>query len=1293
MSWTKSQEEALQIRNKNLLLSAAAGSGKTAVLTERIIRLVKDPLHPVNINELLVLTFTKAAANEMKSRVAQSLTKELEQADRDNNTVLMHHLEKQISLMGSAQISTLDSFFQSILRQYFYLLDLDPKTQMLTDENEAYLLKDQVLSDVLETWYEKNDPHFLDTADLFASRYQDGALKQTILKIHQFACSMAFPEVWISHLPDSYQFAKDSSMDDFPWTKPILDELIATAEKAADLYRQAFSIMENNKLCEIVYSEQLSGEYSFFSAFAQVKTWKELYSLPSFQYATLKSAKAAQVKPFHITAKDFNNGLEAGAIKALRNEAKDTYTKQLVPFLSIKEDQWLSETASMYPIVKVLSDLALDFTKAYKEQKRKENLMDFNDLEHYVLDILLEKDNPHFTPEQAIEFPSAAALSIGQKYKEVMIDEYQDTNGVQELITALISKGNNRFMVGDIKQSIYRFRQADPTIFLSKYNSFSTEKEATNYRIDLNKNFRSDATILSSINFLFRQIMTEKNLELSYGDPESLYAGRHEEPRPDDYVGGSVSLEIIDTSDIQDAETDPTLKELENIQWEGRLIARRIHELIDNKKQVMNKDGTFRPITYSDIVILLRSVATKGPALLKVLEESHIPALSDREDDFVRNSEVEMLWALLKVLDNPLQDLAMTAILRSYFIGLDETDIARLALKKKEMGKSHLFSVLSDTEGLLSEEKQAQLSDFLLHFQSWRQASIQDGIAPLLRQILEDTDYLTYISGLPNGAFRKAHVLSFYELTKERDATSHNGLYPFLNYLTRLTQENQNFKSTTTTGTSSDAVRIMTIHRSKGLEFPVVFLADMGKRFNLQDTRAAAICHKNLGIGIQHYDKIHRLRWPSLYWYAVKAAAERESRAEEARLLYVAMTRARDKLYLTAVRKDIGKDITAYSTPLAGTGNQTVSPLPSHLISNGSSYLDWIFPAMLHHRSFQKAWDLVERIPVYQDDAPSDHSSFELTITKEKDLFTEDEQFLWNQEETISPEIAKEPVATTKESFLALLPQPVPDWMTRQLTWTYSHNGAVHTPAKLTATSAVKLREEAEYAASDEPPYPSVTLAEEANTEKTENEEENALPADYSEPPTFLQDDAPTYSGTTFGTLMHKAMEMIDFTTLEATETAIRARIQELSQKNVFTEEETITLLSHRKNRNPVKGILAFMESPLCQAMKEAMVIRKEMPFSILLPAHSFYPDCELEEKIFLQGVMDCMMENQEGILIIDYKTDRFMTEEELKNHYKVQLQVYGEAAEKLLGKPVLHLYLWSFTFGKMIEVPLASDW
>lgn len=309
--------------------------------------------------------------------------------------------------------------------------------------------------------------------------------------------------------------------------------------------------------------------------------------------------------------------------------------------------------------------------------------MDFNDMEHYALDILLDRDNPDFTPEKAVLFPSPAALSIRSRYKEVMIDEYQDTNGVQELITALVSDGYNRFMVGDIKQSIYRFRQADPTIFLEKYREFSKDEDAPSRRIDLNRNFRSDKAILSSINFLFRQLMTKKTLEMDYGDTEALYAGRHEEARPDSYAGGSVSMDLIDQGDMDEMDAPDDLKDMENMTLEGRLIARRIHEMMESGKTVMNKDGTFRPLRYGDIVILLRSIAGKGPQLMKVLEEENIPAISDKEEDFMENSEVEILWALLKILDNPLQDLALAAVLRSFFAGLDEKDLALLFLERK----------------------------------------------------------------------------------------------------------------------------------------------------------------------------------------------------------------------------------------------------------------------------------------------------------------------------------------------------------------------------------------------------------------------------------------------------------------------------------------------------------------------------------------------------------------------------------------------------------------------------------
>ncbi len=1301
MSWTPQQEEALQVRNRNLLLSAAAGSGKTAVLTERIIRLVKDPENHTDINQLLVLTFTKAAASEMKSRVSAALTRELDAATTAEDRPLMRHLERQITLLSSAQISTLDSFFQSLVRQYFYLLDLDPKIKILADENENHLIEEEVLSEVLERWYEEGDVDFLEAADFFVSRYQDRALKDIILKLHDFSDTMAFPEVWLENLPKNYEIPEGAHLDDLPWTKPVLDNLTALLEKICDFYRQAFAVMEKNPAAQALYGEMLSNEYTFFSQAAKTTTWKELYSIPSFKFDNLPRMLKPMAAQFgYASTSDFTNSADANNIRDRRKAAKKIYDEKLTPFFAIAEDQWLRETRSMGTMALVLARLTLDFSKAYRQRKKQEGYMDFSDSERYALELLIDRSAVGFTPERATDFPSETARSLQKKYKEVMIDEYQDTNEVQELITALISNGKNRFMVGDIKQSIYRFRQADPTIFLSKYKTFTTGSDTVNYRIDLNKNFRSDAGVLSSINYLFRQIMTEENLELDYGAAEALYPGRHEEARPESYVGGKVSLTLLDSEELS-GDVDASLLEIQNIHLEGRYIAKTIQSLMASQKQVMNKDGSFRPVSYGDMVILLRSISNKGPELLKILEAAGIPAISSADDDFVRNVEVEILWALLKILDNPLQDLAMVAVLRSFFVGLTETHMANLYLAKKGRGLAHLFQILPEAASILPAEEAAKVARFLSHFHVWRSRSIEDGVAPLIRDILDDTGYLTYVSGLPGGSFRRSHIQAFYKLALERDSSSHNGLYPFLNYLSQLSKDDKQFKANRA-AVSSDAVRIMTIHKSKGLEFPIVFLADTAKAFNTQDMNDRVLCHKTLGLGLPYYDKEHQVRWPTLYHYAVKYASLKENDAEEARLLYVAMTRARDALYLSAVTKK-GEDLLKNTAlALVGTTADAPAPLPSHLISNGKSYLDWILPAMMHHRNLKDLWDRLEAIPAYQDDAPGDCSTFVFAIRAARQFLTPEERALLaptSSEEKVATEIKE--IEAPKEAvplsdFLARLPAEIPEWLSRQLTWRYDFPGAVDTPAKLTATAAVKLREAAEYAEGEEPPYASATLAEDI-AEPTENETEYAAllagtPPDYAALPTFADDDTPKYSGTSFGTLMHKAMELIDFTSLFPSEDSIRQRILSLAARQMFTEEETKILLSHRRNRNPVRALLTFAEGPLCEAMKNAKYIWKEMPFSILLPARSFYEHCEEGEKIFLQGVMDCLVETKDGLIIIDYKTDHTMTEEELKHHYKIQLQVYGEAAEKLLQKPVTHLYLWSFTLGKEIEIEKIGE-
>ncbi|MDY6085063.1 MAG: helicase-exonuclease AddAB subunit AddA [Dialister sp.] len=1297
ITWTAEQEEALSLRHSSLLLSAAAGSGKTAVLTERIKRRLMDTSDQADVNELLVLTFTKAAAAEMKSRISSSLTKALEAAHASHDTSLAAHLEKQLSLMGTAQISTLDSFFQSLIRQYFYLLDMDPKTRIISDENEMYLLKEEVLSAVLERWYEKKDPSFQDCVDRFADRFQDTRLKATVLGIHDFSTSMPFPEEWIRSLPEPYRIPEDTSLDDLSWMQPVLDSLKSEALSICDSYRTMFDLVQRDPRLQPILGDMLSDEYQSFQAFESCQTWSSLSSIAEPLFKRMPSHKNKNAYPAYPTVAEFEKAIEP--IRATRDKVKKRYTANMKGLLQVPAATWLSDMRAMYPIVTTLSALTLDFSRAFKERKKADAVMDFNDLEHYALDVLIDRENPDFSPDHAADFPSKAALALREKYKEVMIDEYQDTNGVQELIACLISKKDNRFMVGDIKQSIYRFRQADPTIFLEKYETYSLEPKSLLHRIDLNKNFRSDHTILSSINFLFRQFMTKSDTELNYSDAEALYAGRHEEPRPADYVGGSVDIDLIDQSEIKTNESPQELRELAGIEMEGRLIAQKIEAMVNGKQQVMNSDGSFRPIRYNDIVILLRSTQGKAPIILKALRDKNIPAVSDKEDDFMDSTEGRTLYSLLQILDNPRQDIPLAALLRSFFGGFSEEDLACLALCKRNRSDETLWDTLcgADPSQWLSKDKADSLSFLLQRLSVWRTKAKQDGVAPLIQLILEDTGFMTYVSALPGGVFRQAHVLALYQTALERDRSSGNSLFLFLDYLEKLHQSGRSCKSDVALLQESNAVRIMTIHKSKGLEFPVVFLSDTAKSFNKQDTSGRVICHKELGLGIQMIDLARHLRWPTLYYKAISETLQRESRAEEARLLYVAMTRARDKLIITGIKKNLSAELERWTIPLfEGTIKDCPTPLPSYLIAGASSYLDWIMPAAACHKTMADLWQLLEKEQALKKDAPSDEARFVLNRINQKDLLSKDELALLSEGEAIDEIVTgqgavKDKAAVEKEKALAAFftpsASPVPDWLSSAMLWTYPYEDASRIPAKMTATSALKLLQETADNAAEQAPLPSSVLAE---TLPDETAEDTSLSPDFAEPPLFLSENKKPLSGASYGMLIHKAMQALDFSSLPPKAGAVYNALQNLHDEGVFTDEEATVLLTDTSHRHPARDIARFLSSPLGKEAAAAEQLKKELPFSILLPAHTFYKN-NLEDPIFLQGVIDCLFESSGQLTIVDYKTDHVSDGEVLASHYAMQLSIYGKAASIILGRPVHRLCLWSFHLGEAIEIkPIA---
>ena len=1270
--WTEEQESAITSRGRNLLLSAAAGSGKTAVLVERIIRMVCDVEHPVNITSLLVLTFTKAAAAEMRTRITDALTRVLENAEKEGKEALSSHVSHQLALMGSAHISTIDSFCQTLIKQYFYRIPLDPRYRIESDSEVLYLMKQDGLSDVLLRWYEKKEPDFIKLADMLASRYQDGQLRQIIMKLDSFSQSMAFPEIWLSHLADAYELTPDTTLSDLDWTDILLQDARIQVTSWCDNYRLLFDALQPYASQLQKYIEPLTQEYTQLNLLAESSTWHDWQT-------RIQSVSFTPRLPAIRLGKMDN----PDEIKNIKDSVSDARTKikkaftSLQSFFSIPEKAWISQMKETAPLIRVLARLTQDFHDAYMQKKQEEGILEFSDTEHYALTLLVDQKASGFTPSRAQLFPSITALELRKNYTEVMIDEYQDTNNVQETITALLSSGHNRFMVGDIKQSIYRFRLADPTIFYDKYKDYVAETDSQNLRIDLNRNFRSDPSILYGINFIFRQIMFEDSLELNYGKSEALYPGRST-CTDKTYVGGTIDIDILEkpaTKDMDESEADE-MQDVQRIELEGVHIAHRIKDMLTRGLTIRNKTGEIQPVSYKDIVILMRSISTKAGYLVRTLQNAGIPAICDQSDDFLETMEVRHLWSLLQILNNPRWDIPMTAILRSSLVGLDEQDLAHLALARDSMQSQVspcLFDVIIKAESPLPSVKQEKVATFLKLFNKWRSLSRRNGVAPLLRTILDDTEYLPYIAALPEGSLRAAHVEAFYQKALAWDNSRNNGLYGFLDTLHRLSKERKKL-SASSVQTETDAVQIMTIHKSKGLEFPVVFLADAACQFNTDDLHQSALLHKTEGIGFQYFDEEHKLRWPTLYWYLLKHTMQRENLSEEARLLYVAMTRARDKLIITGTVKDVKNTMKKWSIPLYA---RTEVPhagyhrMPLHTITSATCYMDWIVPAAAVSRSMSAFWDIISSIPIYEDESDTP-PQFAIHIISPEDLLPE-----LISDDSHEKDDAKDIDAMLKD-YLSRS-GPVPPWTENTLSWKYPHPGSISTPAKITATAAARML----FEQNEEEPQ-SVVLTEELT------EEETYLPSGFTEEPAFLAKDRLGTHGAAYGTLMHKVMQYLDFKTDYPSSDFLREEIHTLHERNILTDDEEKAILSRSGFHSPVQDILAFLHGPLGK-MARASLVRKELPFSILLPAQLFYESCEPEENIFLQGVIDCLLEQDDQLIIIDYKTDFARTEEELIAHYAVQLNLYAYAIQRIYAMPVSHMYLWSFRLKKAIPIPFHS--
>ena len=1263
VKWTPEQESAIMspkdsnLGAQTLLVAAAAGSGKTAVLVERIITRLKDMENPLSVQELMVVTFTKAAAAEMSARIGVALAKAMESTD---DKALQARLERQLNLLPSAHISTLHSFCQWVIRSYFYKLDIPP-TARIGNEAEMALLKQEVLENLLKEAYEHNTYGIFDLSDFFSDDKSDAGLQDKVLSLYEFAMSQSNPDGWMRHAVEPYKAAQEQDLQDTLWGRAMWDDQQAEIDRIADRIEQMEPLLESPvgpKKWDKVYQEQLA-------ALAQLKgaqTWSDMVdvcrNLDTFTKASFTSLGKA-------LEKGEVDGALADEFKSLGSQNKDSLKGMKNGLFHIDESVLQQQFKDQYPLIHNLVELTIAFHKAYDEAKKEQGIMDFSDLEHLCLALLVEpgtEDDPQ---------PSEVALELQDTFKEIMVDEYQDTNGVQETIINLISRVDNRFYVGDVKQAIYSFRMADSSLFMNKYNTYGLMNDAVERRIDLAKNFRSHENILTTTNFIFYQIMTQEVAELDYGEKESLIPGRIVEDAPSDWVGGAVELHLLDTSDTNrsdesDGDSETAGDEPENNERELDFIIQKIKELHASKKQVQNADGSFRQIQWRDFAILRRSLAGWGTRAVAAMRQAGIPAVVNERDGYFEAQEIQLLLSLLQIIDNPEQDLPMAAVLHSGLVGLDANELGALRLT----GDGSLWSVIP----LYAEQAQDEcLLQFIDHIEHWRTLSRRHGVADLLWDIYETLDYVNYVGAMPNGLVRRANVMALYERAKGFESSGFRGLFRFLRFVESLRDSNQDMAVANVVTEADDVVRLMTIHKSKGLEFPVVFLSGVQKKFNTMDFNSPLLVDKNGGIGLKGYYPDIRVSYPSMPWLYCKSIKSDAMKAEEQRILYVALTRARDKLFLTGyINKEIKKEkgVGAYIKHAALTQTQA---LGADLIKAGNSYLHWLLIAFARH--------LDGGAPLRNIIELEGETNFDL-LDRQCQVKVEIHDGSLYGDLDYKADVDETTINTVRV-LGKVNDVELPEEIVQRFAFTYPNLIAAKTTAKI-SVSELKRRfaeRDAEAVSATEVSMQQQSVPSGDATDDTTDEAavvDTSIPAIseteladsvFGRKPLAIAAADEIVTGAQWGTLMHEAMQWLPVKTY--TQKSMTDMLDSLQAEGKFSDEER-SLLSDR-------SLYGFFNSDLGKRLIASKRVERELPFSMLFNGNRVYPDVEKGERLFLQGIIDTVFVEDDQWVLVDYKTDRVKSGDELIRRYKIQMDLYKEALERLTNMPVKASYIYSF--------------
>lgn len=1262
VSWTTEQQQVIDLRNRNILVSAAAGSGKTAVLVERIVKIITDKNHPVDIDHLLIVTFTNAAAAEMRERIGNAIEKALDEQPGNE------HLLRQLTLIHNAQITTIDSFCLYVVRNHFHEIDLEPNFR-IGDEGELKLLREDVLGRVLEQNYEEPSEAFSDFVEGYASGRTDAALNEMILQLYEFSRSYPWPEKWLDSFVGAYRIETREELDRAEWLAPLTENICFVLKDCEQLLRQALAVTQQDDGPDM-YEKAVRSDLEKYESLSKLTFFCELSgALSDIKYDRLASSRGFEGDPDKLEL-----------VKSLREQAKDVVKKLCRQYFFCSPEMMIGQLERTEPMLEEVVRLTKQFADEFAAAKRRKNLVDFHDVEHFALQILVDEET---------EKAKKTAEEFRDTFEEIMIDEYQDSNEVQETLLRSISREergeNNIFMVGDVKQSIYRFRLARPELFMKKYDSYSLE-ESTTQRIDLHKNFRSREEVLTCTNDIFYKIMARSLGNVEYDAEAALYPGASY-PVSADFIPeillADSNDELLEDTELSDKKT-----------LEAKIVAEEIRHLMKTQPVTDKATGELRVARYSDIVILLRSLSGWADSLVEVLNGNGIPAHTVSSTGYFSTVEVQTVLSMLRLLDNPRQDIPMAAVLRSPMAGLTDEELAVLRLEDGSVPFHE--AVLELAEGLYEEDGQKEISNseedqkqgrnadgkkeddiettahrkllkFYKKYRQLRQLVPDTPIHELIEIILRETGYGHYVAAMPAGSRRTANLNMLLEKAAAYEKTSYKGLFHFVRYIDELQKYDVDFGEADMVGENEDVVRIMSIHKSKGLEFPIVIVSGMGKNFNKQDTRSKMVLHPELGIGLDYMDGKKRIKSPTIAKKAIAKQIELENLGEELRVLYVALTRAKEKLILTGTLKDAPEKLEFFRQQ-ANLSKAADRPL-SYLTREGASgYLDWILPAVLS----------------YGDKYP-------IRIVEAAELVLNEVENQLEQNEDLTERIEEIEAADTQ--------------LVGQLKQRFSQRYPYQ----------VDVLRKNKYSVSE--------LKHRAMRERFEAEQEETVPAFLEEPvtptiPLFIQREESVEQetpnrGALRGTAVHRVMECYDF----ASEKSVHEQMEAMEKEEKITadmralvKEQTVAdfVSSETGKRMALaqRGGALYREKPFVMGFTEeelenygfgagAQMIENEAQTEnaqqeIMSENVSQENHMHEEDLTLIQGIIDVFWIEDDGITVLDYKTDRVDTAQELIDRYATQLKLYADALERVFATrklKVKEILIYSFRLEKLISI------